>query len=172
MQCKSVKDEKCITLCEIEREIRLEEECVVKNDRQCVDVVEDECLNVKILAQTTAAVNQKVKRFRFKFKGNLVHHRRRCRSYQSNEEKRTGQPLHCKIQSISSERSYKTRRRDVYLVVGTDLDSHFVEVCKLINTISDKTTTMQPHNITYKVKQSRQPPREVHEDQPEQNLQL
>ena len=72
MQCKSVKDEKCITLCEIEREIRLEEECVVKNDRQCVDVVEDECLNVKILAQTTAAVNQKVKRFRFKFKGNLV----------------------------------------------------------------------------------------------------
>ena len=59
-------------MCEIEREIRLEEECVVKNDRQCVDVVEDECLNVKILAQTTAAVNQKVKRFRFKFKGNLV----------------------------------------------------------------------------------------------------
>ena len=52
------------------------------------------------------------------------------------------------------ENCSKNQRRDIYMVVDMDLDPNFLYICKLLNTMSDKTPTMQPHNITYKVKQT------------------
>ena len=48
----------------------------------------------------------------------------------------------------------KTNKRDLYLILSTDATTDSITICKLINTFSNKTACLQPHNITYKVKQS------------------
>ena len=42
----------------------------------------------------------------------------------------------------------------MYMVVDLDADPRFLHICKLLNIMSDKTPTMHPHNITYKIKQT------------------
>ena len=48
----------------------------------------------------------------------------------------------------------KLSRRELYLVLKVDETEQALHICKLLNTISDSVATLQPHNITYKVKQS------------------
>ena len=47
----------------------------------------------------------------------------------------------------------KLARRELYLVLEVVEDSS-LKICKLLNTMSDNVASLQPHNVTYKVKQS------------------
>ena len=47
----------------------------------------------------------------------------------------------------------KLSRRELYLVLKVETDDT-LDICKLLHTISGNVATLQPHNTTYKVKQS------------------
>ena len=48
----------------------------------------------------------------------------------------------------------KLSRRELYLVLDIKESDETLNICKLLHTISNKVATLQPHNITYRVKQS------------------
>ena len=138
-------------------------------------------LNVRILAQATAAVNEKIRHSGLSSKEILFSRdqltkenipiedkniasktmvkREKDNLYTGRSKatvKRESKPANAKKGQLVflKENCSKTHRRDMYMVVDLDADPRFLHICKLLNIMSDKTPTMHPHNITYKIKQT------------------
>ena len=138
-------------------------------------------INVKILAQATATVNEKVRDSGFSSKEILFSRdqftqenialedekiatetmaRREKDNVYTAKSKASVQkeavPANAtKGQLVFLKKSEsKTHRRDLYLVLEVDDNLQSLQICKLLHTMSDLTPTLQPQNITYKVKQT------------------